>query len=102
MKLFLVLFALFFSTLASAEIYEVIDESGRKIYTDKPPLNDPDAKPVTINPHTGNTWQSDSLQEENDLYFKEAEEEEQAENDVAEKEKAKSDFCFLWIFVFVL
>jgi hypothetical protein len=94
MKLFILIIGLLFNSLANAEIYEVIDESGRKIFTDIPPLNKPDAKPVSIKPHTGNTWQNDPLQEQNDRYFNELDEKEQEleaaeERATAEKDEAK-------------
>lgn len=94
MKPFLLISGLLFSIITHAEIYELIDKDGRKTYTDKPPINETDAKPVTTSAKTSNTWQKDAEQEASDSYFDEEEQRREAEiniqNDLEGRiEKAK-------------
>jgi phosphatidate phosphatase PAH1 len=71
MKKFTLLILLCLNYTAFADVYEVIDKNGRKTYTDKPPLNQPDSKPVRVAPNTGNTWSTDSTTSSNTAYFDE-------------------------------
>jgi hypothetical protein len=89
MKPFILFFSLLFSAIASAEIFEIIDKDGHKSYTDKPPLNHPDAKPKSIAPHTGNSWKTDAVHQSNDQFFDELKQEQQAEADAQEQLKAE-------------
>jgi hypothetical protein len=86
MKLFILMFCIFFSTLASAEIYEIIDGNGHKMYTDKPPLNEPEAKPVSVAPETGNSWENDSLQEQNNQYYDELQQKQQVQEEEQQRQ----------------
>jgi hypothetical protein len=83
MKHMLFSFCLLLSIHAYAEIYEILDENGRKTYTDKPPLNQPDAKPVIASPKASNSWKTNTTQEENDQYYDQLKQE--IENNEAQK-----------------
>ncbi len=80
MNLIILLGSLFFSSFVSADIYEIIDANGHKTYTDKPPLNKPDAMPLSLKPETGNSWSNDSIQEGNEEYYEELNAEEELTN----------------------
>jgi len=70
MKTFTVVVLLvFFALPVHAEIYEIIDANGRKTYTDKPPVDQKDAKPISVKPNTSNSWKTDNIQQDNDRFF---------------------------------
>lgn len=94
MKTPIAIFALLLSAAANADIYEIIDENGRKTYTDKPPHDQPDARPISSSAKSANQWVSDGMQEQNDQYFielknKQAEQESIAAELAAQQEEAE-------------
>lgn len=91
MKLLILMMCLSLSSFASAEIYEIIDKDGHKTYTDVPPPDNPEAKPVTVAPHTENSWQSDSLQQENDIYYADQEKQERVTEEIQKRLEAENN-----------
>jgi hypothetical protein len=85
MKKSLMLLGVILSVCVYADIYEIIDKNGHKTYTDKPPSDQTDLKPIKVAPETSNSWQNGNAQEQNDQFFDELKKQQDEEKAAADE-----------------
>ena len=81
------------SPVALAAIYETTDAEGHKSYSDKPPLNQSDAKTKEVAPMTENTWETNPSQTSDDQFYRglkaRQEQEQKAQKEMADQQEAE-------------